>query len=454
MVYENRQEGGQFGGSGGNYYNRTSNTLTISLSGIGVYRTPDAGGSWVELNRIFSGREETEYAFSADPSNENRMMVFGIYGRSAITIDGTTWKNSAATGFDFGSVDWTDPLALVMIAMIHTDPPPGEIYMSTDGGASWTLKGKWCHNSAGTDANKDAGKAMLHVVNATTFLISNADGIYRSTNSGGSWTKMYNSVLGISKTLKRIGNQLYAGYENGVLVCDADGTNWRSFSGAPDGGIVHGPMFGADQTSMLAINNNGLYKTTNSGATWTAVTPFSFPPKGTYLSSSPDRLYYAGENSDYKNGANAWAWDYRRNIVYVGHMGGPMLKLQLPGVGEIGGSTGAGGGAGTGGSAGTGGVGNLGGSTGAGGGVGTGGAAGTAGKIDGGATSTGVSLDGGRVSSDASPSGAAATDDAGASSGCACSTAPSGGASRASLLLLGALALVRRTRSRQPSWAA
>ena len=335
LVYQGRQEGGQFGGAGGNYYNRASNTLTISLSGLGVYRTPDAGSSWVELNRIFTGREESEYVFSADPSNENRMIAFCIYGRSTITIDGTTWKNTDPTkGFDFGSVDWTDPQAKVMIAMTHTDPPPGEIYMSTNGGASWTLKGKWCHNSVGTDDNKDNGKTMLHVVNATTFLISNVDGIYRSTNSGGSWTKMHNAVSGINKTLKKIGTKLYAGYENGVLVCDADGTNWRSFCGAPSGGIIHGPMFGADETSMLAPNYNGLYKTTNSGASWTAVTPFSYPPKGTYLNSSPDRPYYAGENSDYKYGSNAWAWDYRRNIVYVGHMGGPMLKLQLPGIGS------------------------------------------------------------------------------------------------------------------------
>ena len=55
------------------------------------------------------------------------------------TVDGLNWKSFTSLGrnWDLRSVDWRAPVPTTIIAAKHETKPPGEIYVTTDGGITW-----------------------------------------------------------------------------------------------------------------------------------------------------------------------------------------------------------------------------------------------------------------------------------------------------------------------------
>src|SRR5947207_2638033 len=164
------------GGCSGVVANRTNGDVTIKVVGLGLWRSSDQGKNWQRIDdNAISGRDETGWTTSVDQNSPTRMASFSLDGTAGWTIDGSKWQKFTTLGrnWDFGSVDWAAPVPKTIIAAKHETNPPGETYVTQDGGVTWKKL------SIYINSNRDK-ISMVGALNATTVIYSKGEGINRS----------------------------------------------------------------------------------------------------------------------------------------------------------------------------------------------------------------------------------------------------------------------------------
>jgi photosystem II stability/assembly factor-like uncharacterized protein len=151
---------------------------------------------------------------------------------------------------------------------------------------------------------------MVGVLNATTLIYGNGNGIYRSTDTGITWAQVStdNPQTRIPVRFKGIH---YLGTTNGLLVSKDMGAHWQP-QGAP-ANIWLGPYFGADENAMAVIGPGDVKLTHDAGKTWTVVA--ALRPK---ISDFPFSANWFG----------CYAWDPIHHVIYASAMGNPVYKLK------------------------------------------------------------------------------------------------------------------------------
>jgi photosystem II stability/assembly factor-like uncharacterized protein len=295
------------GGCSGVVVNRTTGDLTIKVVGLGLWRSSDKGKSWQRIDdNTISGRDETGWTTSADQNEPTRIASFSLDGSAGWTMDGIQWRKFTNLGrnWDFGSVDWAAIVPKTIIAAKHETTPPGEVYVSQDGGVTW--------NKLVIHLNEDRGRvSMVGVLDARTLIYGNGDGIYRSRDVGETWTKVSatNPQTRIPVLFRGVH---YLGSTNGLLVSKDLGASWQQQGSAVN--IWLGPFFGRNEKEMLVVGQDGVFKTRDAGELWTQVS--SLKPKEGGFVFTP-------------NWFGCYAWDPVNNILYASSMGNPVYRLEL-----------------------------------------------------------------------------------------------------------------------------
>lgn len=295
------------GGCSGVVVNRTNGEVTIKVVGLGLWRSADQGANWRRLDgEAVSGRDETGWATSVDQAAPGRMASFSLDGTAGWTSDGVNWRKFTSLGrnWDFGSVDWATAEPKVILGAKHETSPPGEVYLSQDGGVSW--KQLSFHLAGRSDRLSMAG-----VLDDKTIIYSNGEGIHRSTDLGGTWAKV-SEVTPQTRIPVRFGGAHYLGGTNGLLVSADKGASWRA-QGSPVN-VWQGPFFGRDRNEMLVVGKEGAFVTRDAGVTWTRVASLKAKEKGFVFTP---------------NWFGCYAWDPVNNILYASAMGNPVYKLKL-----------------------------------------------------------------------------------------------------------------------------
>jgi len=294
------------GGCSGVVVNRTNGNVTIKVVGFGLWRSADQGANWQRIDgETISGRDETGWATSADQNAPSRIASFSLDGTAGWTSDGVIWKKFTSLGrnWDFGSVDWATPVPKVILGAKHETSPPGEVYLTQDGGVTW--KQLAIHLAGKADRLSMAG-----VLDATTVIYSNGDGIHRSTDAGVTWTKV-SPVNPQTRIPVLFQGAHYLGSTNGLLVSGDKGASWRAQGTAVN--VWQGPFFGRDQNEMLVVGKDGAFVTKDSGATWKQMAGLKSKEKGFLFTP---------------NWFGCYAWDPANNILYASAMGNPVYKLE------------------------------------------------------------------------------------------------------------------------------
>jgi photosystem II stability/assembly factor-like uncharacterized protein len=257
-------------------------------------------------DQTISGRDETGWATSVDQNKPTRIASFSLDGSAGWTADGSHWRSFTTLGrnWDFGSVDWAAPVPKTIIAAKHETTPPGEVYLTQDGGATW--KQLSIHLSATRDRI-----SMVGALDATTLVYGNGDGIHRSTDAGATWTKV-SSANPQTRIPVLFHGAHYLGSTNGLLVSKDLGASWQEQGTAAN--VWQGPFFGRDEKEMLVIGKDGVFQTKNAGEAWKQVA--SLKPKG-------------GGFVFTANWFGCYAWDPVNNILYASAMGNPAYKIEL-----------------------------------------------------------------------------------------------------------------------------
>jgi photosystem II stability/assembly factor-like uncharacterized protein len=295
------------GGCSGVVVNRTNAEVTIKVVGFGLWRSSDQGGNWQRIDgEAISGRDETGWATSADQNAPGRIASFSLDGTAGWTTDGTQWQRFKTLGrnWDFGSVDWSASAPKTILAAKHETTPPGEVYLTQDGGVTW--KQLSIHIGGRPEL-----LGMLGALSASTLIYSKDDGIHHSTDAGETWTKV-SPVNPQTRIPVLFRGANYLGATNGLFVSKDLGATWHA-QGVPVN-IWLGPFFGRDETEMLVVGKEGVFVTKNAGEIWTRVAGLKPKERGFLFNS---------------NWFGCYAWDPINNILYSSAMGNPVYKMEL-----------------------------------------------------------------------------------------------------------------------------
>lgn len=264
--------------------------------GAGIYRTTNGGTSWTQVST--ASVRDLEFK-PGDPS----VVYAGGYGTTAFyrsTNSGVTWATAGTglptTNLQRTALAVTDLDATYVYALVSggstNDYGFRGLYLSTDGGTTFTLKSAAATpstttpNILGWDANgADSGGQGwydLSIVvdpSVKTTIYTGGVNTWKSTNSGTNWTVMTHwSGTGATYVhadchdLTFVGTTLYAGNDGGVFSSANGGTTWTDRSGNLAIAQLYGLGLSASSptTIISGHQDNGTTLTTN-GTSWSEV---------------------------------------------------------------------------------------------------------------------------------------------------------------------------------------
>ena len=274
--------------------------------GDGIYRSPDAGKTWVHLG-LRDGQQIP--ALAVDPTNPNRLFAavlghpYGPNPQRGIFRSqdgGATWtkvlfKDERTGGSDV-VIDPKDPRVVYASLWEETLGPwedantyqgtHGGLYKSIDGGATWTQ----LTNGLPSDlvqinvAIAASDPRRLYATLSTTgeggYASGKGLGVYRSDDAGASWRKITDDPR---PAMKIGGGDLPVPvvdpqnpdvvYSTSIVTCQSDdgGKTWISLRGAPGGDDYQNMWINPRNPKiMLLVSDQGAVVTVNGGESWSS----------------------------------------------------------------------------------------------------------------------------------------------------------------------------------------
>jgi photosystem II stability/assembly factor-like uncharacterized protein len=249
-----------------------------------LYESSNGGDSWVEIAHLRSrGEPFPNYRLVVEPSPSDAMYVYVIANQfvGAYNAHSSTWN-------------WNDFSDSSVLSSLAVDPhnsrtaylgrrytiwadfsrnannETGGIDKTTDGGQSWVRLGSFPKSLSVISLETDP--RISGVVYAATL----EDGVYRSQDAGQTWEKLNNfgiiaDVVNVAVKDSINPNLLFVGTQGfGVQVSTNGGQSFVSRVKGLGNLNVTSLAFDAGSPSILyAGTENGLFKSSNSGASWT-----------------------------------------------------------------------------------------------------------------------------------------------------------------------------------------
>jgi uncharacterized repeat protein (TIGR02543 family) len=229
-------------------------------------------GSLVRTNYAFSGWNT---AANGSGTSYNPAQTFSMGSANVILYakwaadSSTSWTDLHVNGLPYGSYDAVTCSSdgTKVVAVIQSGGTGAGIYRSTNSGGSWTR----------VDANNRAYRSVASSSDGTYLLAGvNGGAIYYSTNSGTNWAAGNVSANWRGVAMSSDGSKMY-GVVNattgtrGIYKSTDHGATWSQVGGTT-GRTYYGVASSSDGTTIAAIvsgTNGGIYVSTDSGTTWT-----------------------------------------------------------------------------------------------------------------------------------------------------------------------------------------
>ena len=233
-------------------YLATGDTDGGDTYSIGVLKSIDGGASWLAAGNVAG--ETTELII--DPTNSNVIYLATSSGVYKSTNAGNSWNN--IRNGNVRDIDMKPGSPNVLYAVTSSD-----FFITTDSGTNWNTIATGLPNTSGrlAIATTAANASYVYVLSATT---GNAfQGVYRSINSGTSFTAM--------NTTTDIFESTQAWYDMAIAASQTNANE-----------IVTGVL--------------NLWKSTNGGSSFTQLNSWSSPSASAYTHADIHYLKYYGGN--------------------------------------------------------------------------------------------------------------------------------------------------------------
>lgn len=171
------------------------------------------------------------------------------------------------------------------------------VFKSTDSGASWTAKGSGLSQSNVTALRIDP-------TNPNTLYCATNSGLYKTTNGGDSWAVPSPGAAGMPFPPNDVvidpgnSNTLYAASSSNVYKSTDGGASWSATSSGLSGSSSTALVFDPTNTSTLYVGfySGGIYQSTDKGNNWNPMNSGLTNPQVLDLCVDPinNRVIYAG----------------------------------------------------------------------------------------------------------------------------------------------------------------
>jgi hypothetical protein len=311
-----------------------SKVMYIATDGGGIWKTTNwlsASPTWTPLTdsqpSLNTGGGNTAYKpLAFVPGNPGTLYVAASGpggGILASTDGGTTWTEKGNSVFDhaaFGTllVDPTAPSTLY-VTVWYGASGGGGVYKSIDGGNTWTNTTAGITTGAASDLTMDpTNSAVLYTGLAQDGAVN---GIYKTTNSGATWTLLSSQPVSAANVGDSIRLVIAPSNHLTIYTTVFDTTLGNGTSGEPhrfvsfDGGNSWSPLnslpaadelrywhvvLTVDPTNPQIVYVNGdheLYQSTDGGAVWNSL--YGEDPVGAYFDAS-SALVLVGDRGIYR----------------------------------------------------------------------------------------------------------------------------------------------------------
>jgi hypothetical protein len=230
-------------------------TMIFAATANGIYLSTNNGTNWTDINK--------------DQNTVDALAVIGtnIYagtgsGLLLSTDNGNSWSNIATSDYysnqQMNCIAGNDSTIFV--------GTPGQLLIDKDN--SWGI----------ADTGLNNGTSIFSILfNNSDVFIGTTNGVYISTNNGGSWTAASNGMPVPPKQVYSIaagstgagGTNLYAATNNGVYLSTNNGTSWTAENNETVGTEILS-FAGSGPNMFAAIKGSPIYVSTNFGSSWYA----------------------------------------------------------------------------------------------------------------------------------------------------------------------------------------
>ncbi len=282
---------------------KTPTTIYAGSSGE-VYKSINSGGTWTTSTSGLTNQAVRNLAI--DPQTPSTLYVATLNGIYKSTDSGSNWSPSNA-GLPSASrlvvIDPKNPSTL------YVGINGQGIFKSVDGGASWTIFSAGLPNSPTVSAIA-ADPATAGIIYAGI----NYGGIYKSTDGSANWTLLHHSLTGPTNAISVNPSNLwvYAGTTEGVFRSSDGGVSWTPSNGTSLLYYVQTLAIDPQTPATLYAGTIGgtVYKSTDSGGTWTAAVLPSYPTVNTIVvdPTTPANLYAGSSGGLYKSSNSGTTW--------------------------------------------------------------------------------------------------------------------------------------------------
>ena len=280
---------------------RIRGLIYVFLTDGDLLRTTDSGRRWTRTST-----PAVAGVLAADPASANVLYFGSFLGRLSKSVDGgATWSLSDRGLGQGGAIQGlaVDPSSPRTLYLVPADDAPGrDIFVSRNGGASWSRLASDLGGGNVRDLTVEPGRqtALYLTLNRRPFrsfdggrtwteaaplvspvqdllltpsglLAGTATGIYRSTDRGASWVKADDGLRAVSVerlALDPLRSHLYAASAGFLFKTPDGGGRWHLLP-VPEG--VSGPVVTAPSRpgSVFAGTIQTVQRSVNGGREWT-----------------------------------------------------------------------------------------------------------------------------------------------------------------------------------------
>jgi photosystem II stability/assembly factor-like uncharacterized protein len=311
----------------------TPATVYASTTGWGtaqIYRSTNTGDTWSQstsfygFNRIAlavtTANSSVVGALCSDDYNSGFGGYYTSYDSGAtFSLTYSNWGANllgwAVDGSDSGGQGWYDlclAISPTNASVVHVGGV--NTWKSTNGGYNWSINTMWYGGTGVPTVHADKHYMAYHPLSSSTLFQCNDGGLYKTTDGGANWTDLSNG-LRITQ-FYRMGN---SATNSGLTIAGAqdNGTKIRN-------GSTYTDVIGGDGMEAIIDYSNAnvmygslyfgnIYKTTDGGANFFPITESL--PDGAWVSPyvmdpvNPQVLYAGVGKGVYKttNGGSSWS---------------------------------------------------------------------------------------------------------------------------------------------------